>query len=747
MEFTGEDPVEMRYLFILALFIFLSPSYSYGGVPGAVHGNSDEGAGERASLSKETGPGERAQKEENADRGESAERLRGRIASNGGWRWAFRKKAVSLLKKEADSRDDSESAAIKTIAGIGPEDKRPLKEALTGKTEELRKAGDAAAGDLLMAAVQVMEDGNGADELETLLRSIPHAGMKRLGWLVLARYYEKKGFYPEAHGYYSSILKDIDGSGGGGGGMGEDGRELLRLSASFGNARLLFFEGKFDSSKAAYGGIARKGNPYVDIWLANTLFIKGEVGYAWEIYERAGALNPEAYGVLDHVTLLSVADMFLTKGMPERAREIYTRLHSTYSKDGFLGSFFAVRSADSYLVEGDVKEAVRAYESGLEESGGEEGEGGVGADKGEGAAYLALSLADAYAQFLVEEGEGREVMLDKAEKIYADVAGKDGAPKEFALLGLARVEVRRKNYGEAVKTLEAFRAGFSTSDNRFDADDLLGNTICGWIDSLYSSGDHYATVTVSLRHENYIPFGRKAEMSLKTGNSYLNLLLYSDAIEALNSAAKLARGKVAEEALVSLAKAHLGKRDAEGALLALKTLSARFPKTGFGDVLPGLFLRANYMKGDYAGAARVAVPGKDYQAMLLKARSLARIKKHKEAAIVYGLLIKAYRETGDKKGLIEAYTGKADSDFVLEKYKEAAEGYGAALSELKGVNGAEAAWPLYRRALSYGRAKGGKDAYREAAEELKGLIPPGDLFARASSDILREVKMPKGKGL
>jgi len=84
-----------------------------------------------------------------------------------------------------------------------------------------------------------METENDPAALEALVSAGNDEGLKALALFILGGYYENMGFYPEASGYYSRLMR-----------LRKEG--YLNKAAHFRKSRLLFFEGKYEMAREGF---------------------------------------------------------------------------------------------------------------------------------------------------------------------------------------------------------------------------------------------------------------------------------------------------------------------------------------------------------------------------------------------------------------------------------------------------------------------------------------------------------------
>ncbi|MBI5810475.1 MAG: hypothetical protein HZB21_04715 [Deltaproteobacteria bacterium] len=611
-----------------------------------------------------------------------------------GWRWEYRRKIIGLLKDDLEKGGAVPADILRQELGIASSGKKTIVMDGAAMAAVLKDSGEPEKAALLNGIVRFFDEDKDPASLEDLLRTHQGRTYETLGWFLLASYYERNGFNSEAGGYYARIISS--GS-----------KSPVYMAAIFCKARLLFFDGKYEEAKKWFQKPLDAGFKGADMWLANTLFIKGETADAWRLYS---VKPPEAHETLDSVTLLSLADINLQMGNFNAAQRLYGALLLRHQDSAFISAYLGLRSSDVSLAEGRREDAAKAYFRIKE-----------GAE-GEGLALASLSLADLLA------GNNDHASLKKAEKYYRDVAEGGGVGSEFALLDSASIGARLGRYEEALSALDSFIYKYTTSRLRMDAGALKGRVISRWLSALYEKGDYYGTVNLYYRHGLAIPFGKKAETFLLAGKAFVALSLYGEAVGALNGAIKIGRDSVAEEAYVSLASAYLGQRDADAVERLVKAFKARYPQSAHNETIDGILIRALYMKGDYKPVA--ASPAKDPETAMLKASALYRLRSYKDALAAYEkVLTSMARRAGtgaDASGgtvTTDVYLGIGDSAFMSGDYEKAVHGFKAAVKEMKDAPDGRAddrAWALYRIVQSCGRL-GKADEKRAALKELLAI--------------------------
>lgn len=620
------------------------------------------------------------------------------MAFNDSWRWVYRKKILDTLR--ADLYDDASGQAFKAALDIEGGNRNTIsveaaKAGLTLKAEG--RAKDAALLDSIMlfysGQVQPIA-------LENALRAAPDSSVKALGHFLLAEHFERKGFFPESAGYYNLAA--------GGAKTGP-----LRSLAMFRKARLLFFDHKYADAKEKFRKAMDEGLIEARAWYASSCLIRGEIDLAWDILANG---RVQADG-LDPINRLGFADMLLLKGNFQEARFIFASLRSRYPKEGFVGSYLLMREVDAYFLEGKRTEALELYAKSKEKL------------KGEPWAITSLALADAY--FVT----GTREELEKAEKIFEAVAlgGYEGSA--ITNMRLVATRMALGHFKDGYEDIKRFHASYPTSPLRQDMNRLSQTLFYGWIDLLTKKGDHVGAVKLFSETPLSIPFGKKAEVSLKIGKSYSALGLFREAVRNLEAVVKIGNEQMAEEAMLLLANVYLDQRDTGSAERLMKAFSTRFPKTKKTAEVEQIYSRIAFANKDYARSAQ-ANAGADPKIASIKADSLARTGKAKEASATFESAARAYESKGEKGEAKGAWLRSADAKFSTGDYSGAAEAYRKGL-EIAGQDDREnRSWALYRLAKCYSKLDM-KDREADALKELKAV---GGQYSYWSEKIFEEAK-------
>ncbi|MBI5587546.1 MAG: tetratricopeptide repeat protein [Deltaproteobacteria bacterium] len=617
------------------------------------------------------------------------------VTFNSGWRWIYRKKVMELLCRDVAGDEGLVNGVFKNELGLKSDDKDGLLEEADSRIDALKPSLDPASLTVFQAIYKFFDEGEDAPELETTLRLNPDTGFSKLGLFLLGDYYEAKGFLPEAHGYYSKILRD-------------DTEGYIRSAALFQRGRLLFYENKYGDAKKFFEKAYSVGFPGADLWLADTLMIKGEFEQAWDIFGRVK--NTED---LDPVSLMSLGDIYMRKGNFGGARAIFEKLRVIYLQDALATTFFAIRAGDAYLAEGRKSEAETTYTKIKDMLRDEEW------------AIASLSLADS-----LRLGGDNESLV-KAEKLYRKVADGKYLGSEVTHLFLIDSLTLLGRFREAMDEVESFPKDFSTSAYRADMQQLAGKLVYAWIDTLYSKGDYAAVAEAGSRYSNQIPFGKKAESSLKVGKSFVALGLYTDAIESLDGATRMGSNSVAEEAMMELGRVYLHQKDTASTDRLYKAFLARFPKSRYASEVNRILLKTAYLEKEY-GEVAASMDESDPESMFLKARSLAKLDRHASALSLFEKAAASFEAKGDKSKAAAAFIAAADSSFAIGNFKKAIERYGSAAGMLKDGD-EDKSWAIYRMAQCYSRL----DEKKAESDAVRDLKKQGDEYGQWAAPIFK----------
>lgn len=518
----------------------------------------------------------------------------------------------------------------------------------------------------MAAAVSFMEN-HDAQSFERSLGRLKPSQYHGIGYLMLGRHYEKKGFYPEANGYYRRV-KNSGGS------------KSLGETALFLSGRVLFFQNRLSNAKKAFESSVSAGNPLARRWLANVDLIRGEQDVAWELYSESDGFVP-----LDRFTRMSLADTMLAKGEFESARRVYGELETIYKEDPFLSAYFLVRKADACLGQGLVDEAISIY-SDLKQKG-----------KGEPWALATLALADALATS--SKSEARSASL----KYYGLITEGEFIGTEAAYLGLVRAQAGLGMYEAAVNLMKKFRARYPASSFRSEMKDLGGEVIHRWTDELFKAGDYYGVAKVDAVFAAEVPFGKKAEGYMKAGIAASELGLLETAVRHLSMSVKVGSAPVAEKAMLCLARVYIEQNDWQSAERMLAAYDERFRRGAQGEARR-LKVRIARMKGDMKTVAGSKADPADAKALVLKAEAMSEIRNFTEASALYQKASRLFHAGNMEEQAVKTLIAGADAGFSAGNYKGAALSYKEAAVHLKGskaLSSKDRPWVLYRLAKCY----------------------------------------------
>lgn len=614
------------------------------------------------------------------------------LAFNDSWRWVYRKKIIDTLR--GDLYSDGAAEAFRASFGLEAMDSISVETQTAGHIARLKSNGREDDAALLSEVMRFYSSGQETG-LENTLRGASNKTIKGLGYFLLAEHYEKKGFFPEASGYYTLA--------------GRAAKDSLGKLVMFRKARLVFFNHKYSEAKDLFKKALDAGYTDARGWLATTCIIKGELDLAWDTF-----VGLRTSGELDPVTSLGLADMLLVKGKYQEARFIFASMRTRYPKEGLLSTYLVLREADSYFLEGKRSEAIDLYTRTKEKL------------KGEPWAIASLSLADAY--FVIATREE----MEKAEKMYLAIASGGFEGSAIANMRLVASRMALGRHSQAYEVIKNFHAKYPTSPLRQDMNRVSSALFYSWIDSLIANKEHLEAVKLYTETPLSVPFGKKAEVSLKIGTSCKELGLLSEAVRHLDIAVKIGDGATAEEAMILLAGIYLDQNDGNGAGRLMKAFGNRFPKTKRSADVERLSARLAFINKDYQKSAGLSA-GSDAALIAMKADSFSRTGKPKEATQNFENAARTYQKAGEKDAASNAWLRSADSRFSSGDYRGAVEAY------RKGMDSAgkdDRSWALYRLVKCYSNL-GMKDEEAEAQKELKAM---GGEFGAWSEKIFEKAK-------
>ncbi len=615
------------------------------------------------------------------------------LAFNDSWRWVYRKKMIDTLR--ADLYSDGAAEAFRASLGFDAIDSIAVETQAAGHIARLKGNGREDDAALLSEVMRFYSSGQETG-LENTLRGASNKTIKGLGYFLLAEHYEKKGFFPEASGYYTLA--------------GRSAKDSLGKLVMFRKARLVFFNHKYSEAKDLFKKALDAGYTDARGWLATTCIIKGELELAWDTF-----VGLRTSGELDPVTSLGLADMLLVKGKYQEARFIFASMRARYPKEGLLSIYLVSREADAYFLEGKRREAIDLYTKTKEKL------------KGEPWAIATLSLADAY--FVIATREE----MERAEKMYLAIASGGFEGSAIANMRLVASRMALGRHSQAYEVIKNFHAKYPTSPLRQDMNRVSSALFYSWIDSLIEKEDHLGAVKLYTETPLTVPFGKKAEVSLKIAKSCRKIGLLSEAVRHLDIAVKIGDGATAEEAMLLLAGIYLDQNDGNAAGRLMKAFGNRFPRTKRTADVERLAARLAFINKDYQKSAGLSSDGGNAALISMKADSLSKTGKPKEATQNFENAARTYSDAGETDAASNAWLRSADSRFSSGDYRGAAEAY------RKGMDSAgkdDRSWALYRLARCYANL-GLKDEEAEAQKELKAM---GGEFGEWSEKIFEKAK-------
>jgi tetratricopeptide (TPR) repeat protein len=606
------------------------------------------------------------------------------VTFNDGWRLAYRNRVIELLKDSVYDDDSIRNDVLKAALGLESTDTDSIMEEVNKLAATLGAAGETGKATMLESIVSFLSDDGDIEGLEYTLRQNPGTGYEGLVWYLLGNHFEARGFYPEAAGYFKRLI-------------GSKKQGPARAAALFQLGRISYFKGAYQEAVDWLLKAADADMLEARAWLANTYLIKGEFGPAKRYYD---GMRYRA-DFLDVVTLLGMADMAIIDRDFDYARTIFARLGADTSRDLLVSTFFKLKQGDAFAAEGRISEALDLYRKTKETLG-----------LNDGWAMATLSIADVYASARSKES------LVRAYELYREIGTRDYIGSEYAYLYMIKTAIAAGMYEEALRDVDEFAPQYPLSRLKEDVDGMIGGLVSGWIGRLYEKRDYYSVVKLYAGYGSYVPFGYKGRTYLRAGKSYAALGLESDAVGALDSAIKIGRPDVVEEAMIALAGIYVSQKDSDSAERLIRAFNGRFPKSGFKAEADKVLLKAAFIKGDYKTAAFSKVPPDDAESLLLQAEAYSHLNRRKSAIIVYKRAISALGEHGDKDALAGAYMGIGEAEFILKQYTRAISSFSKAIGYMDDKGGREKSWAFYRMAQSYSML--GKDAERRSAlEELK----------------------------
>lgn len=621
------------------------------------------------------------------------------LAFNDSWRWVYRKKVIDALR--ASMYQDGSAEAFRASFGITPAAANGDASVSSGVLSRLKAEGRNSDAQVLSMILDFNSTDGEVAAIENALRPLADPEIKGLGYFLLAEHFEKKGFFPEASGYYTLAGKVSK-------------KAEFKSLAAFRRARLLFFDHKYSEAKDRFKSALDSGYTDARAWLASSSIIKGELDLAWETFS---GLKKSASD-LDPISSLGLADMHLVKGNYQEARYIYASLRARHSGEGLVSVYLQLKEGDAYFLEGKRTEAVQLYTKTKEKL------------KGEQWAMASLSLADAYFVMATREE------LEKAEKIYESVATGSFEGSPITHLRLVATRMALGSFREAYEDMKKFHARYPTSPLRQDMLRVSSTLFYGWVNALISKEDHLGAVKLYKEASMSMPFGKKAEMSLKIGKSFRALGLFSEAVKHFDAAFKIGDSSTGEEAMILLAATYLDQSDTNSAERLIKAFETRFPKSKRSAELEQLRAKAAFKNKDYAKSAGLTSDGGDAALISMKAASLVKTGNAEDASVNFESAARALEGKGEKEAASSAWLSGADARFIAGDYKGAAEAYRKGLDNANEKDTDARSWALYRLARSYGRL-GMKDKEEESLKALKAL---GGEFGAWSEKIYEKPK-------
>lgn len=615
---------------------------------------------------------------------------------NSGWRWDYRKKVIDVMRK--DGFTDLAPGVVSDAFGFEADNLESLSTGLAAVASRYDKAGEANKAEFLKGLVSYIRGPEPVSLVEELIRKVHDPDLVRVGRFLVGYHYDKLDFHPEAMAHYRILLEG-----------GRTGR--IEQAALFRSGLISYNKGQYTEAGRWFERAFNSGHGDSSKWLASTLLVKGLTTEAWRIFNEEKPWDIES---CNPVVLLSLADICTIKGQADDARKMYAELAKRYQIDGLLSSYFDIRRADTFLVEGNRDEAIRLYKD------------AYASLLGEGKAIAGLALADMLMT------NGSEAFLKEAEAIYRDIAEGNYTGSESAAVSHITLLEKLGRYADVMDTVKAFSYRFSLNRYKREIDYVKADASYKWINERYEAGDWPGVVILSSLYGSHVGFGNKGEIYLKTGEALHKLQLYPDAVVYLNNAIKIGTEKVDEVAILTLAKVYLAQDDAVATQKLMKTFHERFPKSAHSVEAARIMLRIAYMSGDYKTAAAAESFKDDPELLMMKADSLARTNRPGPALAVYNEAAAIFEILGDKDGLKRAFIAGADQDYSMERYAQAAEGYGRAIRLAEPGDGYDMGWAMYRLAEVY--TKLGEN--EKSRDTLDALSARNDIFAESAEKLV-----------
>jgi len=601
------------------------------------------------------------------------------FAFNEGWRWIYRKMAVEELK--TTFYGNSPEPGLEMLSELVPQKGRaPGAGGVEVNTylTTLEEKGDMAGAETLKGIISLIKKNRDLVEVERDLIKTPENNLMPMAHFLLASRYEREGLYPESSAYYGMAYEAKTG-------------KKLKAMAALGRGRVLFFSGHVAKSLKWFERARKEGSKEARGWLAGSHLLKGEFRSAWAGYKRMGSTK-------DPLSLMGMGDMKMMRGDYDGARLIFKGLRLSFVSAPFLMSFFASREADALMAGGAVKEGLLAYSAIKKQS------------KGEALALSGLALGDYYA------GDGGKPLL--ARDLYKEVAKSATAGSGEAYIRLATVLEALKDHSEAMKTLSKISPENTISTRREIVGFLRSKIAYNWIADLYGKKQWLDIAMVNYRYGAFITFGKRAENWLRVGEALMTLGLTPDAVVSLNRAEKIGRKDVKVKAVLLLTRLYLDQRDGEAAAKILADMRVSSPEAAKTSKWRELYMEAEFLRGNYEEVIGMDGEGMGGEVFLMRAAAYRGLGKWSKSMESYSRAVALFKGTKDKKGLMEAETGYADSLFASRGFEKAIVAYREAAEMAPQDSKALESWLRYRLSLSYAGAGEAEKAI-SAVKDLK----------------------------
>jgi tetratricopeptide (TPR) repeat protein len=139
-----------------------------------------------------------------------------------------------MLKPDIYKAGSTRQEVFRAELGLASKGKEELARDADNLFATLTHSGEAGKAAVLEALI-TFYDGSDTGSLEAALRLNPGTGYGPLAWYLLGDHYERKGFYPEAEGYYNRLYKEAP-------------KGAARTAALFQLSRIRYFKGEYEAA-------------------------------------------------------------------------------------------------------------------------------------------------------------------------------------------------------------------------------------------------------------------------------------------------------------------------------------------------------------------------------------------------------------------------------------------------------------------------------------------------------------------